>query len=291
MPRVVARCAPRTYTTAADASQEVREQVRSSRMLSGKRIKKLLRIAGRTASLFHTMGHRYITVALILGMVSLPLSCGGDDDDTTSTGAKGGTSGGAGKGGNGGKAGATGGKAGKGGTGGTGGSTAGKGGTGGTGGSTAGKGGTSGTGGAAGTGNVGNTGGQSGDGAGGTVGSSGAGAGGEPAAGNGGNGGEGGAVDPVLQHRMETVTTICNKPVPNDPDPAGCGMVDTCIAYMMVSPFGDSTDCVTKYDALLDCRAGVAADQFLCGTYGVDTYPVDTDECMTESDAAFYCTP
>lgn len=235
------------------------------------------------------MGHRYITVGLILGMVSLPLSCGGDDDDTTSTGAKGGKGGTAGKGGSAGKAGSG---AGKGGTSGKGGSTtggtSGKGGTGGTGGTTAGTGGSvGGTG-----GSVGGTAGQSGDGSGATsgTGTSGAGAGGQSGAGAGGDGGAGGAVDPATAHRTELVTTICNKPVPNDPDPAGCGMVDACIAYMMMPPFGDSADCVTKYDALLECRAGVAADQFLCGSTGVDPYPVDTDECLTENDAAFYCT-
>lgn len=242
------------------------------------------------------MGHRYITVALILGIVALPLSCGGDDDDTTSsTGAKGGKSGAGGKGGSGGKAGAiTGGKAGKGGTGGTGGTTtAGRGGTGGSAGTTtAGRGGTSGTGG---TGNVGNNGGQAGDGSGATsgmTGTSGENAGGASGNGAGGDGAGGdGPVDPA-EHRLELVTNICNKPVPNDPNP-GCGHEDECIAYMMMSPFGDSTDCVTKYDALLECRSAVDAAEFICGDMGVNPYPVDTTEdlCKAEADAAFYCTP
>jgi len=245
------------------------------------------------------MGHRYITVALILGMVSLPLSCGGDDDDTTSTGAKGGKGGSAGKAGNGGKAGTTaGGKGGTSGTSGKGGSSAG--GTSGKGGSsaggTSGKGGSSvgGTSGTGGTGNVGNAGGQSGDGAGGssgTPGSSGAGAGGETTGGNGGNGGEGGAIDPATEARLANATTVCNKPVPNTPDP-GCGHVDACIGYMMIPPFGDTGDCLTTYDALLACRAAAPADDFECtADMGVGTYPVDIGACSAENDAAFYCTP
>ena len=40
------------------------------------------------------MGHKSITVALVLGLISLPLACGGDDDDVGSTGGKGGKAGG-----------------------------------------------------------------------------------------------------------------------------------------------------------------------------------------------------
>jgi len=134
------------------------------------------------------MAHRFIVVALILGAVSLPLSCGGDDDSSSpSTGNKSGKGGGAGKAGTGGKSGSAGTatSGGRGGSG-TGGSTGGSG----IGGSGAGRGGTNGGAGSggtggdiAGTGGIGNTGNMTGD------------------AGMGG--------DPGVEERLPLCTTVC----------------------------------------------------------------------------------
>jgi hypothetical protein len=224
------------------------------------------------------MGHKSITVALVLGLISLPLACGGDDD----TGGTGGTGGKAGKGGSAGKAaGGKGGTAGKaaGGKGGTAGKAAGgssgtgtggtTGGTGGTGGSTGGTGGS--TGGTAGTGTGGTTGGTAGTGTGGTGGDSGSGQGGagDGPGGAAGNGGEGGATD---DPRMERCMSICSKPADTSGvTPVSCGNEEICAAGLCDTTGWDA-DCIETLDAYLLCIDSADIGDFMCygGTITTD---------------------
>jgi len=182
------------------------------------------------------MGHKSFAIALVLGLLALPLACGSDDDTNPSTGGAGGTAGKA--------SGGAGGKAGSGGKGGT----AGKGGTPGAAGE-----------GEGGSGDTGNVGGEPGAGAGGDS---------SPSAGAGGNGagGEaGGGSDPAAE-RLAQCTAICNLPAQPD-GPGGSkprmqctGDTNKCITNLCDTT-GWTASCVETLDDLLACIP--TADQTL----------------------------
>jgi len=179
------------------------------------------------------MGHKSFTIALFLGLLSLPLACGSDDDSTSN-----GTSGAGGKGGASGAAGNAG-KGGKGGNAGTAGTTPGVAGEGGEGGS-------------------GDTGNVAGDSAGGAGGDS------NPSAGAGGEAG-GGDVDP----RLAQVTAICNYPAQpdgpegTDPQMQCLGDASVCAANLY-GIAAKSADCSQVLDDILACLPTAEKNLFYC---------------------------
>jgi len=203
------------------------------------------------------MGHKTFAIALILGLVTLPLACSGDDDDdTTSTGGSGGS---AGKGGSSSTAGSSG--KGGGGKGGTAPTDGGEGGTGNTGN----------------TGNVGNTGNMGGEPGGGAGGLGGLGGGGMDAggAGAGGGGGEAGAPDLAAQ-RLARCTAICTQEVyevPFDTTSATgfcTGDSAPCISSLCLE--GSDGSCDATLDDYLDCLENDAPKEaFYCGD-GMDGF-------------------
>jgi hypothetical protein len=233
------------------------------------------------------MVNRSLAVALILGLVSLPLSCGGDDDDTAPSGGKAGKggsagkAGGAGKGGSGGKAGATsGGAAGKAGSAGKGGS-AGSGGTSGTGtGGSSGHAGTAGGGGTAGGITTGGTGGSMAGGSG-ESGQGGVGAG-------AGEGGAGGASDGAAE-RTALCTAICAKePTQGEGGgpgtPAACPNNGTCVADVCdpTNP-APSDACLASFTTYLQCLKNAPIADFACGASGeLDTSNAAVSDCIDQ---------
>ena len=186
------------------------------------------------------MGHKSFAIALVMGLLALPLACGSDDDTNPGTGGAGGSSGkagGAGKGGAG-----AGGKDG-----------------------TAGKGGAPGGAGEGGTGDTGNVGGEPGAGAGGDSAPS-AGAGPD---GSGAGGEAGGGSDPAAE-RLAQCKAICNYPAQPD-GPGGSETPMQCLgdankcATDFCNTTGWSATCVKALDDLLACLPTATKNMFYCG--------------------------
>jgi len=235
------------------------------------------------------MGYRSISVALVLGLVALPLSCGGDDADDDATGTGGSKGGAAGKAGNTGKGGSAAGKAGNAGKGGKAGSA--NGGTGNVSGSgnNGGTGNVSGSGNNGGTGNVagaGADGGMSGTGGTGNVGNNGgqAGIGGETPQGGAGQGqGGGGGLDRTAYDAA--FSALCALEPPPEENVGGAGGVP---AVEPCPPYDETYTCSNLYEtggpdptqecldagtAVFNCYLSQYPDGYICDTTGYGVMP------------------
>src|SRR6478735_5546383 len=177
------------------------------------------------------MGHKYFTIALVLGLAAVPLACGSDDDSTPATGGHGGT---AGKAGGAGTAGVADGDAGEGGS-----------------------------------GNTGNVAGEPGSSAGaGGDSAPGAGAGGAAGDSTGAAGAAGAPTDPAAE-RLVQCKSICNYPAQPD-GPGGSKPRMQCLgdankcATDLCDTTGWTSACVKALDDLLACLPLADANLFYC---------------------------